>query len=163
MNEWISNIFERLLTLMHVIVILGLVIYLFTSLNNSRDITTPVLITLMIFLIYVIIIGTLTTFISINKTLQRVESELKKQTIHLHSSSSGMAKTARKHKVQLMLSIVVKFRPKDLVNITCLLEEIGFEECERFFSHSNLHYPVYVCDCTSALNGISLQFSWFGL
>ena len=73
MNEWISNIFERLLTLMHVIVILGLVIYLFTSLNNSYDKTTPVLITLMIFLIYVIIIGTLTTFISINKTLQRVE------------------------------------------------------------------------------------------
>ena len=96
MNEWISNIFERLLTLMHVIVILGLVIYLFTSLNNSRDITTPVLITLMIFLIYVIIIGTLTTFISINKTLQRVESELKKQTIHLHSSSSGMAKNSKK-------------------------------------------------------------------
>ena len=96
MNEWISNIFERLLTLMHVIVILGLVIYLFTSLNNSRDITTPVLITLMIFLIYVIIIGTLTTFISINKTLQRVESELKKQTIHLQISGSGMGKNSDK-------------------------------------------------------------------
>jgi len=96
MNEWISNIFERLLTLMHVIVILGLVIYLFTSLNNSRDITTPVLITLMIFLIYVIIIGTLTTFISINKTLQRVEGELKKQTIHLQSSVSGMEKNSKK-------------------------------------------------------------------
>ncbi|MDC1001846.1 hypothetical protein OAS89_05160 [Alphaproteobacteria bacterium] len=96
MNEWISVIFERLLTLMHVIVILGLVIYLFTSLDSSYDKTTPVLITLMIFLIYVVIIGTLTTIISINKTLQRVEDELKKQTMQLRSSGAGLGKNSDK-------------------------------------------------------------------
>ena len=71
MNEWISDIFEFLLTCVHVIVILGLVIYFFSS-------SGTVSIMLMIFTSYVIIVGALTTFISMNKTLKRVESELKK-------------------------------------------------------------------------------------
>ena len=48
-----------------------------------------------------IIIGTLTTFISINKTLQRVEGELKKQTIHLESSGAGMGKNSKKTKASI--------------------------------------------------------------
>lgn len=96
MNVWFSNIFEGLLSLMHVIVILGLVIFFFISWNKSYDWTTPVFYTFVIFTIYTITIGTITTLISINKTLQRVEDELKKQTIHLQNSGAGTGKNSKK-------------------------------------------------------------------
>ena len=72
MNQWIADIFGRLLTVLHVVVFIGLALYWSSSLDNY-DTTTPTLITIGLLIFYVLVVGTITTFISIHETLQRIE------------------------------------------------------------------------------------------
>ena len=72
MNQWIADIFGRLLTVLHVIVFIGLALFWSSSLDNY-DTTTPTLITLGLLILYVLFVGIIATFISIHETLQRIE------------------------------------------------------------------------------------------
>ena len=83
MNRFIANAFETILNIMHIIVVIALIGITFSDSNGP-------LLALGIFFIYILFVGMLTTFISINKTLGKIEGELKKQTKHLKSSLPDM-------------------------------------------------------------------------
>jgi len=61
MNEWISRVFGQLLTILHVIVVLGLLVFWLGALDTSYNNLILTLMTLGIFLMYVIIIGIITS------------------------------------------------------------------------------------------------------
>ena len=87
MNEWTSRVFGQLLTILHVIVVLGLLVFWLGALDTSYNNLILTLMTLGIFLMYVIIIGIITTIISINDTLHRIERNLNKKAVEAKKSN----------------------------------------------------------------------------
>ena len=75
-NRWIASIFGRLLTVLHVIVVIGLLVYWLNALNSYGGAQVQTLITFAVFFGYVIIVGAITTLISMNETLVRIEKAL---------------------------------------------------------------------------------------
>ena len=96
MNEWISRVFGQLLTILHVIVVLGLLVFWLGALDTSYNNLILTLMTLGIFLMYVIIIGIITTIISINDTLHRIEHNLNKKAVEAKKIKPDGVKTSNK-------------------------------------------------------------------
>ena len=79
MNTWISNVFGVLLNILHIVVIVGLFIFWQQASQTQVDQKKLALIVLSVFLGYIIVIGVLTTFISINERLGKIVELLKEQ------------------------------------------------------------------------------------
>ena len=70
MNKWIADIFGNILTLGHVLTLIGMFL-VFT------EGTVGIMELLLFFVVYVLIVGTLTVFISINEKLGEIRDTLK--------------------------------------------------------------------------------------
>ncbi len=88
MNKFIANIFSGILSLIHIVVIVGFVLVILNYQKN-KDSVVGIFgsiayesgafygILFLIFLLYVLFIGLLSTFVAINENLEEINSTLK--------------------------------------------------------------------------------------
>ena len=89
MNKVIANIFSVILSTIHVVVIIGFVIVI-GKYQNDKEAVVNILgnvaydsgmfygILFLVFLLYVLFVGLLSTFVAINEHLEEISSSLKK-------------------------------------------------------------------------------------
>ena len=83
MNKLVAKIFAKLLEAFHFLFIVIVILVLASNDNIhaafQNDPSTVIWWTSAICAVYVLIVGTLTTFVSINENLEQIKSELEKQ------------------------------------------------------------------------------------
>ena len=87
MNKLIATIFGRMLSTIHLIVILSLIAVIFNFHESKNSLVALLgksanndIVILGFFLLYVLFIGSLSTFISMNEHLQEISNALKKKS-----------------------------------------------------------------------------------
>jgi uncharacterized membrane protein len=77
MNKWIADIFGNFLTVLHVVVVVGLLVFFAITLEKTQNIYLAAGLPLVIFIGYIFVVGTMVTIISMRQTLERIENLLK--------------------------------------------------------------------------------------
>jgi len=87
MNQWISSLFGQLLGFLHFLMLLGIATFWFYLANKTYDPVMPTLASFGLFIAYLITFGTISTIVSANNTLLRIEELLTRNQNSVRSSS----------------------------------------------------------------------------
>ena len=79
MNTLFYGVFEKILNVLHILVIVGLVLFWLNAVSNGTNILPLTLSVLGLFIAYILSMGVILTFISIDNALQRIEQQLEKK------------------------------------------------------------------------------------
>jgi heme/copper-type cytochrome/quinol oxidase subunit 2 len=85
MNRWFATAFGTIITIFHIFFIVGILAFLFVTVKSQADMPRgmmtwqPFAVVAISIVTYIVIMGALTTFISMNERLERLE-ELQAET-----------------------------------------------------------------------------------